>query len=136
MDKDYETKIVKAFFYRNRQERSLFELFSEKKRRNFRFKLSCYYNFIDKDYMIEVPKPNSDYKEIMKLLKSYGAPEMSYSISLCDKIDGKHLPLEDAIKVAVGYGMGTIVSCIPEKLAYLEGEQGFGPPPRYILFKD
>jgi len=39
-------------------------------------------------------------------------------------MDGREFPLIDALKRIVGYGMGTIVSCIPGKLGYFEDEDG------------
>ena len=135
MDREIEKLIIKTFFLKNRQERSLYEL-STKKRRQFLYNLSNYHTLIDKKYMIEIPKPNSNYLETLKLLKKYGAQDNAYSISLSEKIDGRHLPLEEALKHAVGMGMASIVSCIQEKLAYLEGEQSKGAPLRYILYKE
>jgi hypothetical protein len=38
------------------------------------------------------------------------------------------MDLEMALKTTIGYGMGTIISCIPGKLAYFEDEEQ-----RYIL---
>jgi len=38
------------------------------------------------------------------------------------KLDGQELLLESALESVVGNGIGTILSCIPGKLAYFEGE--------------
>jgi hypothetical protein len=43
------------------------------------------------------------------------------------------MSLTSALKVAVGEGFPSIISCIPGKLAYFEAEQGYGPPPRFML---
>ena len=110
----------------------MFEL-STKRREDFLWDLSDDRHFIKK-YMIEIPKPNSDADQILILLKSYGAPRMCYAISL-SPIDGQYLPLDIALETAVGHGMGSLISCIPGKLAYWEGEQCYGPPPRYILYR-
>ena len=135
MDKEIEKLIIESFFIKNRRERSIYEL-STKKRKHFLCNLSNYNTFIDKKYMIKIPEPNSNYLETLKLLKKYGAEDESYSISHCEKIDGRHLPLEDALKHSVGWGMASIVSCLHGKLAYLEGEQSKGAPLRYILYKE
>jgi hypothetical protein len=66
-------------------------------------------------------------------LKNHGAGESCYSISDSEEIDGKELPLLTALEKAVGYGMPSIVSCIPGKLSFFEAEQDYGPPPRFIL---
>lgn len=85
------------------------------------------------EYMKEIPKPNSDYEEIAKLLKRYGAGDTCYAISWSETIDGKELPLLAALEKAVGYGMPSIISCIPGKLAFFEAEQEVLPSPRFIL---
>lgn len=137
MDKECEEIVVRAFFLRRRQERTLFELASSKKRKDAISRL-CHNSqeTLDKKYMIEIALPDSDFTEILNQLKKYGAGEKSYCISYNSEIDGKYLPLEIAIEKAVGFGMASIVSCIHGKLAYLEEEQCFGPPRRFILKKD
>jgi len=46
------------------------------------------------------------------------------------------MPLLSALENVVGLGMPSIISCIPGKLAYFKSEQGYGPPPRYILKRE
>jgi hypothetical protein len=43
-------------------------------------------------------------------------------------LDGREMDLDAALKETIGYGMGTIISCIPGRLAYFEDEDV-----RYIL---
>jgi hypothetical protein len=83
--------------------------------------------------MIEIPKPNSCADDIAELLKQHGAGKQCYAISFNEDIDGKDLPLLTALEHAVGYGFPSLIVCIPDKLAYFEAEQVYGPPPRYIL---
>lgn len=137
MDNQLEKIIVNSFFNKRFQDRVLFELSSIKKRKDAIGRLS--HNYIDvlnDKYMIAIPKPNSDSYEIAELLKKYGAGDTCYVISFYEDIDGKHLPLPYALEKAVGSGMPTLISFIPNKLAYLECEQEYGSPPRYILKKD
>ena len=42
-------------------------------------------------------------------------------------------PLDCAFRVAVGFGLPSILSCCAGQLAYLEAEESFGPPERLIL---
>lgn len=134
MRKDLEQEIVKTFFEKDVQERVLHELFSPKKRDQALNRLCHQYNRILKGkYMIEIPPPNSNPAAIYKLLKTEGAENLVYSLSYNEKIDGKEMPLLEAIEQAVGFGMPSIISCIPGELAYFEAEQGLGPPPRFLL---
>jgi hypothetical protein len=134
MDKELEEIIVKAFFIKEIQQRVLFELFSAKKRMDAMNRLNHNYSTtLREEFMIEIPKPNSDPDEIEKLLKKQGAGDICYAMSWNDLIDGKHLSLTSALEVAVGEGFPSIISCIPGKLVYFEAEQVYGPPPRFIL---
>ncbi|MGR6342452.1 hypothetical protein ACU5CE_32370 [Priestia megaterium] len=137
MDKEVEEKVVRSFFTKRIQDRVMFELFSAKKREDALHRLNHNYTkTLREEYMIEIPKPNSCADEIAKLLKQHGAGKECYSISWNKKIDGKKLSLLTALEDAVGYGFPSIVVCIPNKLAYFEAEQGYGPPPRYILKRE
>lgn len=137
MDKQHEEIIVKSFFNKRLQDRILFELASTKKRKDAIGRLSHnYVELLNDKYMIEIPKPNSYYVDIIKLLKQYGAKEECYVISYNENIDGKSLPLLEAMKNSVGFGMPSIISCIPGKLAYFEAEQVMGVPPRFILRRE
>jgi hypothetical protein len=133
MDNQLEEIIVKSFFVKRIRKRAIFELFSSQRRKDALSRLSNGREVLIEKYMIEIPKPNSDPEYIASLLKSHGARKTCYVISWNEEIDGKYLPLETALNQAVGYGMPSLISCIPGKLAYLETEQCDGPPPRYIL---
>jgi len=137
MDKQLEEIIVKSFFNKRLRDRVLFELTSVKKRKHAIGRLChSYMDVLDDKYMMEIPKPNSNFNEIVGLLKKYGSGDACYVISYYEDIEGKYLPLSYALEKAVGLGMPSIISCIPNKLAYLECEQVYGSPPRYILKKD
>ena len=86
--------------------------------------------------MLQISKPNSDYVSIINLLMKHGAGELAYCISLNDEVDGRHLPIEIALESIVGFGLVSLVSCIPDKLVYFEAEQSYGAPERFILKKD
>lgn len=137
MNSDLETIIVKTFFEKRIQERVLFELFSPKKRKDAIGRLNHHYKkTLNEKYMIEIPKPNSNYLHIADLLKKHGAGDKCYVISWSDCIDGQELSLMTALEKAVGLGMPTLISCSPNKLIYFEAEQGFGSPSRYIIIKE
>lgn len=137
MDKDVETAIVKSFFNKRVQERVLFELFSPSKRQERGLDRLChnYRDTLRTEYLTEIPKPNSDPDEIVKLLKKRGAEEICYAMSFNTDIDGRHLRLIEAIEKAVGFGFPSFILCVSNKLAYFEAEQSFGPPPRFIVKK-
>jgi len=68
--------------------------------------------------------------QIEALLKKKDAPERCYVISSSQNMDGLEMSLREALDQTVGQGRGTVISCIPGKLAYFEGEE---PNERYLL---
>ncbi|MEK4485643.1 hypothetical protein MHH81_08560 [Psychrobacillus sp. FSL H8-0484] len=131
MNKEIEEIIVKTFFVKRIQQRVLFELSSPQKRYDAFGRRN---DFIRPELMFEIPKPNSDPEEIEKLLKKQGAGNMCYVITSAESdIDGEELPLIKALEDLIWSGLPFIISCIPNKLAYYQGEQAYGSPQKYIL---
>lgn len=126
-----EEGFVNAFILKGRRERLLFEL---RKRRGDFLSRFCHSAL---DYLIpgcvEAIGSSSGSEHLLKLLKSRGAGKTCYAISMTDGIDGKVLPLPEALSVAFGLGLPTILICRPGELAYLETEQIEGPPERFVL---
>jgi hypothetical protein len=44
-------------------------------------------------------------------------------VSEIEELDGRILPLSNALNATFGMGLGTVLSCIPGALAYFEGER-------------
>jgi len=130
----HEESFVKAFVKKDYRDRLAFELQKQRGRFLGRF---CHgaLKYLDPRFVITIPPPNSDPVEILRLLKARGSEHDCYAISMTGDIDGTTLPLSDALGIAVGGGMPTILSCQPGRLAYLETEQVAGPPDRFILFR-
>jgi hypothetical protein len=60
------------------------------------------------------------------LLFNSGASPDCYVISEDSDWDGKYFLLEKAIERCFGLGLGMVISCIPGKLGYYQGEEGGG----------
>ncbi|KZD53290.1 hypothetical protein B4084_0003 [Bacillus cereus] len=54
-------------------------------------------------------------------------------MSLNEDVDGRHLPLHIAVEKIAFYGLSSIISCVPDKLAYFQAEQDYGSRERYLL---
>jgi hypothetical protein len=78
---------------------------------------------------IENQKPHAIYQA----LRNMGAPRDCYVLSENDRDDAKRMDLLEALVGSVGYGSGSVISCIPGRLAFYEAE---GPGVRYILKRD
>lgn len=118
---DHEQGFVKSFVVKGRQER-WHDLLNPKKRSKITSQLA-HCKHLDPRYMVKIEGARSHPPEIEKWLKSKGAPSGCYVISENSRIDGEFMSLTLALKATVGYGMGTVLSCIPGKLAYFEDEE-------------
>ena len=86
----------------------------------------------DDTFKVELVPSQQNSGDVEKILKQYGAPQICHVISESSEVDGKDLPLKAAIEEVLGYGMGSVISCIPGRLAYYEGEM---PSDRFVLKK-
>jgi hypothetical protein len=85
---------------------------------------------IDRRYANQVPVNQQNPNAIEKMLRQKGAPEVCHVMSTNPEIDEKEMPLGEALKKTIGMGMGTLISCIPGRLAYFEYEDA---GERYVL---
>jgi hypothetical protein len=129
---EHEQATIKAFIARGRQERFSTFLSTPKNRKKFTKELA-HFRWFDPRFTTAVPwkvDPNvklwerhiQGVENLCQLLRSKGAGRTCWAISEDTDLDGKELVLESALEKIMGMGMGTILSCIPGKLAYFEGE--------------
>jgi hypothetical protein len=129
---DHEAAVIRAFVQRDKQERFLVFLATPKNRKKFTDSLS-HFRWFDQRFTASMPwkvdpklkpwaKHVSGIKNICRLLKSKGAGPTCWAISEDAEIDGRELDLSAAIEHVNGRGIGTILSCVPGKLAYFESE--------------
>lgn len=124
---EHEYSLIKAFVNKERQERYLALISTEKGRQKFKTYLSHFKDFNNQPRSI----PSlSSYTQLYDLLKSSEAPDDCYVICENLKYDMKVLPLVDATKQLFNSGLAFFLSCIPGKLAYYEGEDS---SQRFIL---
>ena len=129
---EHEQAMVKAFVVRGRQERFSSLLSSARNRKKFTAELA-HFRWFDGRFATAVARKVDPSRKlwarhiqgiqnVLLLLRSRGAGQTCWVISEDSKIDGQEMPLESALEDVIGVGMGTILSCIPGKLAYFEGE--------------
>ena len=126
---DHEELLVRAFVARPKQER-LIELLAKPKRRRDILMTLPHFHDLDPRFAVRVPSAQQSSSEILKLLRARGAPADCYILSEKKALDGQTLPLDAALDAVVGRGMGTLLSCIPGRLGYFEGEVS---GERYVL---
>ncbi len=133
-NEDIETDFVKAFVHRSQQDRCILQLSASKKRRDFLDTLCHKYEKVfDDRFMQKIADADAKPGTLLTLLQKHGAPDTCYAISESREIDGRSLPLAEALETCVDHGFPTILSCIPGRLAYFEAELVRGGAPRYLL---
>jgi hypothetical protein len=115
----HEEATVRAFISRPRRPRWLESLVSMDRRARFLDRLNHCQDF-DERYVKSLPS-NAD---VVAILKAGGAPASCYVVSATEALDGRELPLVQAVEEASQGGRGTIISCLPGQLAYYYDECG------------
>jgi hypothetical protein len=114
-----EEATIRAFISPARRMRWLESLASAKRRRRFLDRLN-HCGDIDERYA----RPLASNVDVVALLRARGAPATCYVLSATADLDGRELPLAEAVVEAELNGWGTIVSCLPGRLAYYYDECG------------
>ena len=128
----HEQEFVECFVQSARRERVRLGLANPKKRRKFVDEFAHHGTYILAPECLRNIKPSLQHPDsIYAILRGLGAPDTCYLVSEDRNFDGKEMELLAALKQIVGYGMGTVISCLPGRLGYFEGESR----ERYILQK-
>lgn len=118
---EHEDKMISSFITKEKQGRYRFLLDSgDEKRRGECLNRLNHCSDLNPKYVSWLPS-NAD---VVGLLKQAGSPKQVYLVSGSSRLDGRTMPLEEAISVMPEYGWGTIVSCIAGQLAYYYDEEG------------
>lgn len=118
MTPDEET-LIRAFIAAERRPRWLEFLRSEKKRARFLDRLNHCRDFDPR--FVEVQPSNAD---VAGILTARDAPTVCHVISAAEDIDGRTMQLSEAVVAAEQAGWGTLIGCIPGRLAYFYDECG------------
>ena len=118
---DHETALVNAFVLRERRARVI-ELLRNPRRRIKVLNRLYHFRDLDPRFLVSVPPARQRADAIAALLAERGAPAECHLISTNRELDGQNLPLGVALAQIVGVGDGTLVSCVPGRLGYFEGE--------------
>lgn len=129
---NHETLLVESFIIKEQKERFKTLLKNKNGRKKLREALAHSVKF-DKRFAHEIPNDKQTARDIVKTLIDNNASKECYLISEHTLFDGKEMELEEAVNKIVGSGIATIISCIPGKLAYYEGEDFYD---RLILISD
>lgn len=124
MADDHLEALIDAFVVAERRERYRFLVRTPKRRGELRNRLAHWRDF-DARRAVALPRDaQASATAVAQFLEMRGAPSSCYVLSEWGEYDGRVMPLADATGAIVGRGMGTVLSCIPGRLAYYESEDG------------
>ena len=126
-----EEALIRAFIVKRKQDRFV-EMLSNPRHRRKATSSLAHFRDLDPRYMVAILPDAHTPEHLGASLRQRGAPDDCHVVSENRELDGKRLPLDEALQQIVGFGYGTLVSCIPGRLAFFEGE---GPSDRFILLK-
>jgi hypothetical protein len=126
--REHEEGIVDAFLTRDARRRAR-ELLWSSGRSKWTSKLAHSVAF-DGQVVVAIPANSQTASKIEELLRVRGAPATCWLVSERSEFDERQMLLADALEAVVGAGFGTLISCIPGRLGYFEGE---GPENRHLL---
>jgi hypothetical protein len=124
---DWQIETISAFVIKQKRDRYIEKISSTKKRRELVKSLAHFSDF-DPRFIVRIAPSSQHALNIESLLRAKGAPETCFAISEMTSIDSKFVSLADALKSTIGYQMGTILCCIPGRVAFFENEDS-----RFIL---
>jgi hypothetical protein len=116
-----EQALIAAFVKRNKRDRYREILSNPRLRHKFTNQLA---HFADFDFKYRVPIPSNKLfvnNTALELQRRH-SPNVVFAISEDPALDEKELPLVEALERIVGRGLGTVLSCIPGRLAFVETE--------------
>jgi hypothetical protein len=116
----HESAFAESFISKARRERALELLASSKNRHKFTSKFDHHGRDFIPECIRSIEPRHQHPPNITDILRAMGAPDTCHVIG--GEHDGKDMELLAALKQIVGYGTGIVLSCIPGRLAYFEGE--------------
>jgi hypothetical protein len=116
-----EHSLIAALVKRNKRDRYREILSSERLRHKFTNQLAHFTDF-DPKYRVPIPSNKLFIENIALELQKRHSPSIVFAISEDPALDHKELPLLEALRLTIGRGMGTVLSRIPGRLAFVETE--------------
>lgn len=124
MSAEHLEALIESFVVPERRDRYLFLARTPKRRTELTNRLAHWRDFDARRATTLPTEAQASPAAVTRFLTARGAPPSCYVLSEWRDYDGQVMPLADAAAAIVGRGMGTVLSCIPGRLAYYESEDG------------
>jgi hypothetical protein len=118
---NHEQALIAAFAKRSKRDRYREILSNPRLRHKFTSRLPHFADF-DPKYRLSIPSDKLFVGNTAIELRKRHSPNIVFAISEDPALDQRELPLVEALNQIVGRGMGTILSCLPGRLAFVETE--------------
>ena len=118
----HEQATIRSFIVRHKRERYLGFLSKPKTWAAKFTQALAHFGDIEPGCKRSIPPSKQNPRDIARILIAKGSPGFCYVMSEHPDWDGRDWVLLDALEEVVGSDMGTIISCIPGQLAFLETE--------------
>jgi len=119
---DAEEATFRAFVVPKKRERYGELLRTKRGRERIRLSLD-HFKDLDPTVCQKIAPGRQFVPDILAMLKSLGAPSGCHVISSNRHLDGLEMDLGEALREIVGIGFGSLICCVPGRLAYFEGEE-------------
>lgn len=129
---EHETAFVKAFIKREKWARYLQLLANRRRRTEILIRLNHKLDYVA-TLATEVPADQDFPEALERLLRARGAPATCHVLVNGLRIDGREVPLREALDTVCMHMYGSVLSCLPGRLAYYRPE---APGPGVILASD
>lgn len=122
-----EEATLRAFAVSSKRDRLLTLFGSSKRRKQGRDALN---HFADWDARFAQPVDSST--DVLALLRKAGAPSECHVMSDSPELDGRDMPLAEAVRACEGYSFASVLCCVPNELAFFFDEVA-APRSRMVL---
>lgn len=123
-----EAATIRSFVVANRQER-LLELLGNQRRRREACDALNHFAYWDERFMQVVDST----EDVLELLRRCGAPATCHVIADAQELDGREMPLADAVEACEEHSFASVLCCIPGELGFYFDE--VAAPRRRLLLR-
>ena len=104
-----EQALFAAFVIPAKRERYVELLGTKRGRERVRGALD-HFNDLDSRFCRKIPSQDTNPAAVLDALRKLGAPPQCHVMSVHGELDGRDMPLSDALQIAIGKGQGTFIS--------------------------
>jgi hypothetical protein len=122
-----EEATLRAFVVWSKRDRLLTLFGSPKRRKEARDALNHF-----ADWNARFAQPVDSSTDVLALLRGAGAPSECHVMSDSPELDGRDMPLAEAVHACESYSFASVLCCVPDKLAFFFDEVA-APRSRILL---